>query len=139
MPNGIGPLGFDSETMTQSLSDTIFALSSGLGRAGVAVVRISGPKALATLNSMAGKTPQQRYAVVRKIRTRDGQIIDEAMVFYFQGPHSATGEDIVEFHIHGAPAIITLLLKDLSEREGLRLALPGEFSKRAFEIGRAHV
>ena len=62
--------------MAQALPDTIFALSSGLGRAGIAVVRISGPRALATLNSMAGTTPQQRYAVVRKIRTRDGQIID---------------------------------------------------------------
>ena len=122
--------------MAQALPDTIFALSSGLGRAGIAAVRISGPRALATLNSMAGKTPRQRYAVVRKIRTRDGQIIDEAMVLFFQGPHSATGEDIVEFHIHGAPAVITLLLKDLSEREGLRLALPGEFSKRAFVHGK---
>ena len=122
--------------MTQVLPDTIFALSSGLGRAGIAVVRISGPRALATLNALAGKTPQQRRAVVRKMRARDGQIIDEAMVLYFCGPHSATGEDIVEFHIHGAPAVVILLLKELSEREGLRLAEPGEFSKRAFLNGK---
>ena len=122
--------------IVQALPDTIFALSSGLGRAGIAVVRISGPRALATLNFMAGETPQPRYAVVRRIRTRNGQVIDEAMVLFFQGPQSATGEDIVEFHIHGAPAVTTLLLKELSEREGLRLALPGEFSKRAFAHGK---
>ena len=122
--------------MTQVFPDTIFALSSGLGRAGIAVVRISGPRALATLNEVAGKTPLQRHAVVRKLRTRAGLIIDEAMVLYFQGPHSATGEDIVELHIHGAPAVTTLLLKELSEREGLRLADAGEFSKRAFVNGK---
>ncbi len=122
--------------MTYILPDTIFALSSGFGRAAIAVVRISGPKAVAVMTALAGKAPQQRTAAVRRIKARDGQIIDEAMVLYFQGPHSATGEDIVEFHIHGAPAITTLLLKDLSERDGLRLAEPGEFSKRAFVNGK---
>ena len=122
--------------MSQALPDTIFALSSGLGRAGIAVVRLSGPKALATLNVIAGTQPIPRVAALRKIRTRDGQIIDEAMVLYFEGPHSATGEDIVEFHVHGAPAVIALLLSELSEREGLRLARSGEFSKRAFINGK---
>ena len=122
--------------MTQALPNTIFALSSGSGRAGIAVVRISGPRALATLMSMVGNAPVSRMAGVRKIRTQDGQIIDEAMVLSFKGPHSSTGEDVVEFHIHGAPAVTALLLKELSEREGLRLAEPGEFSKRAFASGK---
>ena len=122
--------------MTQALPITIFALSSGSGRAGIAVVRISGSRALATLDATVGMVPSPRMAVVRKLRARDGQIIDEAMVLWFQGPHSATGEDVVEFHVHGAPAVIALLLKELSEREGLRLAEPGEFSKRAFTNGK---
>ena len=121
---------------TQALPDTIFALSSGSGRAGIAVVRISGPRALATLTSMAGKAPVPRVAGLRKIRARDSQIIDEAMVLSFKGPHSSTGEDVVEFHVHGAPAVIALLLKELSDREGLRLAEPGEFSRRGFANGK---
>lgn len=127
---------FVSETMTNVFPDTVFALSSGIGKAGIAVVRISGPRALGTLKAFAGDAPQPRSAVVRKIRTGQGQIIDEALVLYFPAPHSATGEDIVEFHIHGAPAVISLLLEELSGREGLRMAAPGEFSKRAFANGK---
>ncbi|MEP6827888.1 MAG: tRNA uridine-5-carboxymethylaminomethyl(34) synthesis GTPase MnmE [Aestuariivirga sp.] len=122
--------------MTQAQLDTIFALSSGSGRAGIAVVRISGPMALTALNALAGAAPSPRMVAVRKLRARDGQIIDEAVVLWFQGPHTATGEDVVELHVHGAPAVIALLLKELSEREGLRLAEPGEFSKRAFANGK---
>ena len=122
--------------MRQALPDTIFALSSGLGRAGIAVIRVSGPRALATLNDMAGETPTPRMGALRKIRGQRGLVIDEAMVLYFDGPRSATGEDIVEFHVHGAPAVTALMLSELSDRAGMRLALPGEFSKRAFMNGK---
>ena len=122
--------------MIQALPDTIFALSSGSGRAGIAVVRISGPMALSTLSSMIGVVPRERLAALRKIKAQDGQVIDEAMVMCFRGPHSATGEDVVELHVHGAPAVIAVLLKELSEFDGLRLAQPGEFSKRAFANGK---
>ena len=122
--------------MIHALPDTIFALSSSPGRAGIAVIRISGPRALAALNDMAGETPAPRMATLRKIRAQSGLIIDEAMVLYFEGPHSATGENIVEFHVHGAPAVTAFMLSELSDRAGLRLALPGEFSKRAFMNGK---
>lgn len=115
-----------------SPSDTIFALSSGHGKAGIAVVRLSGPSVIQCLADMTGSIPPVRQAVLRKLRGADGAIIDQAMVLYFTGPHSVTGEDVVEFHIHGSPAVIELLLIELSARPGLRLAEAGEFTRRAF-------
>ncbi|MBG1233771.1 tRNA uridine-5-carboxymethylaminomethyl(34) synthesis GTPase MnmE [Aestuariivirga litoralis] len=113
-------------------SDTIFALSSGQGKAGIAVIRISGPRAGAVLEEMAVRLPQPRVASVRKLKARDGQVIDEAMVLWFSGPASATGEDMAELHVHGAPAIIEFIFSELSNVYGLRLADRGEFSRRAF-------
>jgi len=122
--------------MTAPTPLTIYALSSGSGRAGIAVVRLSGSLAGSALAKLAGTLPEPRRATLRKLKAADGQIIDEAMVLWFPGPHSATGEDVAELHVHGAPAIIAFLFSELSQIEGLRLAEPGEFSKRAFDHGK---
>ena len=122
--------------MTAPAPLTIYALSSGSGRAGIAVVRLSGSLAGSALAKLAGTLPEPRRATLRKLKAADGQIIDEAMVLWFPGPHSATGEDVAELHVHGAPAIIAFLFSELSQIEGLRLAEPGEFSKRAFDHGK---
>ena len=122
--------------MTAPTPPTIYALSSGSGRAGIAVVRISGSLAGSVFAKLAGTLPEPRKATLRQLKAADGQVIDEAMVLWFPGPHSATGEDVAELHVHGAPAIIAFLFSELSQIDGLRLAEPGEFSKRAFDHGK---
>ena len=118
------------------LNSTIFALSSGSGRAGIAVVRLTGPDSGAATMALAGALPKPRLASVRQLRAADGTVIDEAMVLWFPGPHSSTGEDVAEFHIHGSPAVLEALLGELAKFPGLRLAAPGEFTKRSFENGK---
>jgi tRNA modification GTPase len=116
---------------------TIFALSTARGRAGVAVIRLSGPQAGAALIAMTGRIPEPRAArLVRVADPDDGDEIDRALILWFPGPASFTGEDVAEFHIHGGPAIIAALLDCLSRRPGLRLAAPGEFTRRAFHNGK---
>lgn len=115
---------------------TIYALSSGSGRAGIAVIRLSGPASGQVLEAMAGGVPEPRMASLRKLKSADGQVIDEAMALWFPGPHSATGEDVAELHVHGAPAVIAFLFSEFSKFDGLRLAEPGEFSRRAFANGK---
>lgn len=116
--------------------ETIYALSSGAGRAGVAVIRLSGPKALACLEAMAGKLPQPRYASLRKItHPESGDLLDEGLVLAFPAPHSFTGEDMAELQIHGARASIEATLAAL-QHFGLRPAEAGEFTLRAFTNGR---
>ncbi len=118
-------------------TETIFGLSSGMGMAGVAVIRLSGPASKKVLSSLIGKIPKPRQAVLSKIVDPDEkQIIDEGLVLWFPGPHSFTGEDIVEFQIHGSHAVIAKLLDLLGKFDGLRLARPGEFTRRAFINGR---
>jgi tRNA modification GTPase len=116
--------------------DTIFALSSGALPAGVAIVRVSGPSAFQTLRLLSGELPAKRKAGLRTIRTRDGAIIDQAIVLSFPAPNSFTGEDCVEFHLHGSRAVVSAIYDELGRMEGLRLAEPGEFSRRAFENGK---
>lgn len=116
--------------------DTIFALASAPGKSGVAVVRVSGPKALAAGRDLAGSLPQARKAAIRSLRGSDGEILDQALVLPFQGPNSFTGEDCVEFHVHGSPAIVSALLSELSKMLDVRLAEPGEFTRRALENDR---
>jgi tRNA modification GTPase len=116
--------------------DTIFALSSGRPPAGVAVVRLSGPGALAAGGALAGGLPEPRRAGLRTLRDPAGAPLDRALVIAFPGPRSFTGEDVVELHVHGGPAVVAALLRVLGERPGLRLAEPGEFSRRAFDNGR---
>lgn len=116
-------------------SDTIFALSSGQGRAGIAIIRISGPRAGATLLALAGAVPQPRLASLRRLKAADSEILDEAMVLWFPAPHSATGEDVAELHVHGASVVVAGVFRELSAL-GLRLAEAGEFTRRAYDSGK---
>jgi len=122
-------------TPTRTVSaETIFALASAAGRAGVAVVRVSGPSAGPILAGLSGDLPPPRTASLRTLRGTDGEI-DRALVLWFPAPHSFTGEDVAEFHIHGGRAIRERLFEALAEL-GARPAGPGEFSRRAVEHGR---
>ncbi|MEM6758880.1 MAG: tRNA uridine-5-carboxymethylaminomethyl(34) synthesis GTPase MnmE [Pseudomonadota bacterium] len=115
--------------------DTIFALATAQGRAGVAVVRVSGPNALTVCGGLMSSLPPRRQAGLRKILDADGAVLDEALVLTFAAPHSFTGEDTVELHLHGSTAIVSAVLRRLSG-SGARLAEPGEFSRRALENDR---
>lgn len=116
---------------------TIFALSSAPGRAGVAVVRVSGPEAGAVIDAMAAPRPRERVAALRRVHEPgSGDVLDEALVLWFAGPRTETGEDIAEFHLHGGPAIVRGVLAAIEEMRGCRLAEPGEFARRAFENGK---
>jgi tRNA modification GTPase len=117
------------------MTETIFAPATAAGRAAVAVVRLSGPQAGRAVAALAGKTPKPREAALRTLRAPDGAPIDQALVLWFEGPSSYTGEDCAEFHVHGGPAVVASLLEALSAL-GLRLAEPGEFTRRAFENGK---
>jgi len=117
--------------------DTIFALSTAPGRAGVAVLRVSGPQATAALQSLTGSVPAARTAVLATIRhPTSGEIVDRGLVLLFAAPRSMTGEDVAEFHIHGGRASVAGTLAALAMVPGLRLAEPGEFTRRAFEAGK---
>lgn len=113
--------------------DTIYALSSGTLPAGIAVLRLSGTAAVQAAARLAGSLPVGRQAALRTIRNRNGLIIDRALVLVFAAPHSFTGEDCVEFHLHGSRAVVAAVFDELAAIPGLRLAEAGEFSRRAFE------
>src|SRR6059058_1172344 len=115
---------------------TIFALSSGRPPNAISVVRVSGPLAGAILNSLAGKIPPPRVAVRALIRDVNQTHVDDAVVLWFPGPKSATGEDVAEFHVHGGRAVLAALFAALSSFENTRAAEPGEFTRRAFENGK---
>jgi tRNA modification GTPase len=131
--------------------DTIFALATAAGRSGVAVFRLSGPLAAATLETLTGRAlPPPRVAVKRRLFAGHGEMprpnpappgdtgrlaLDDALVLYFKAPASFTGEDVVELHVHGGPAIIAAIGRALADL-GLRLAEPGEFTRRAFDHGK---
>lgn len=118
-------------------TETIFALSSGVGRAGIAVIRISGPSAGRALGDLAGRLPEPRRAE-RGLLKRPGEDapLDDALLLWFPGPGSFTGEDVAELHIHGGRAVIQAVLEALLSLNGLRMAEPGEFTRRAFENGK---
>jgi len=118
------------------MSDTIFALSSAPGRAGVALIRVSGPAAGNCLHRLAGGPIPPRTAVVRRLCDSAGQEIDQALILWFVGPASFSGEDMVEFHVHGGRAIVARLMGALAEVPGCRPAEPGEFTRRAVENGK---
>lgn len=115
---------------------TIYALSSGAGRAGVAVIRVSGPGAAAAFRALAGALPEPRRGSLRRLRDACGATIDYGLALWFPAPHSFTGEDCIEFQPHGSRAVVAALLLELSRLPGCRPALPGEFSRRAFVNGR---
>jgi len=116
-------------------AETIFALSSGSPPAAIAVIRVSGPNAHRAGQALAGDLPPPRQAGVRELRDREGRLLDEALILRFDGPASATAEDLVEFHCHGGRAVVNAVLDALAS-EGLRQAEPGDFTRRAFENGR---
>jgi tRNA modification GTPase len=115
---------------------TIFALSSGRPPSAIAIVRVSGPNAGVALEKLGGKIPLPRIATRALLRDVNGHAIDDAVVLWFPGPASATGEDVAEFHIHGGRAVLASLFTALSAIENLRAAEPGEFTRRAFEHGK---
>lgn len=124
---------------------TVFALASAPGRAGIAVIRLSGPDAGTALRTLApGLTalPLPRLATRASLYAPESSLggpaerIDDALVLWFPGPGSFTGEDVVEFHVHGGHAVLDALMTSLSGLRGLRPAGPGDFSRRAFENGK---
>ena len=120
---------------------TIYALSSGPGISGVAVVRISGPDSPKVLKLLTQQElPTPRVATLRKINNiNTSELIDEGLILWFPGPHSYTGEDMVEIHVHGGKAVVEALLKNLSDIKGCRFAEPGEFTKLAFQNGKINL
>ena len=118
------------------MADTIFALSSGSPPAAIAVVRISGPQAGEALAALAGALPKPRMASYRTLRVPRGTVLDQALVLWFPGPRTATGEDLAELHLHGGRAVVAAVEAALADLSGLRRAVPGEFTRRAFANGR---
>ncbi|OWY02755.1 tRNA uridine-5-carboxymethylaminomethyl(34) synthesis GTPase MnmE [Thioclava sp. F1Mire-8] len=112
--------------------DTIYALATARGKAGVAVIRISGPQAWFAARELAGTLPEPRIAGLRRLRLA-GEELDEAVVLCFENGASFTGEEVAELHIHGAIATVSAVLRALGWIDGLRLAEPGEFTRRALE------
>jgi len=115
---------------------TIFALSSGRPPSAISIVRVSGSHAGTALISLAGRIPSPRMATRALLWNADRQPIDDAVVLWFPGPASATGEDIAEFHVHGGRAVLAALFAALSAFADIRPAEPGEFTRRAFENGK---
>jgi tRNA modification GTPase len=118
------------------VTDTIFALSSGTPPAAISVVRISGDGAGGALSALAGALPRPRQASLRRLRNADGDMLDQALVLWFPGPATATGEDLAELHLHGGRAVVAAVERALAAMPDLRRAGPGEFTRRAFANGR---
>lgn len=117
--------------------DTIYALSSGSGKAGVAIVRVSGPGAATALRVSCGRLPAARVAGRVTVSVSQGGVrLDEAIALWFPGPASFTGEDVAEFHLHGSVGVIRMFLSELGSMPGFRPAEPGEFTRRALSNGK---
>ncbi len=119
-------------------ADTIFAPATAPGLGGVAILRVSGPQARATVERLTGKAlpPPRRAAVRRLFDPQSGEAIDRGLVLWFPAPDSMTGEDVAEFHVHGGRAVLQAMSEALASIAGCRLAEPGEFTRRAFENGK---
>ena len=120
---------------------TIYALSTGPGMSGVAIIRISGPEASEVIKLLTkSKIPVPRMATLRKIKNiNTSELIDEGIIIWFPGPQSYTGEDMAEIHIHGGKAVILALQNEISKIKDCRLAEPGEFTKIAFQNGKINL
>jgi tRNA modification GTPase len=120
------------------MTATIYAPATGPGRAGVAVVRVSGPAAADAVIALTGRpVPPPRRAVLRRLADpRNGDLLDQGLCIWFPAPGSFTGEDVAELHLHGSRAVVSAVAEVLGALPGLRLAEPGEFSRRAFENGK---
>ena len=114
---------------------TIYALSSGPGLSGVAVVRVSGPETKNVIEKLTkGEFPRPRIATLKKINNiNTNELIDEGIIIWFPGPQSYTGEDLAEFHVHGGKAVVKALQDAISAVENCRIAEPGEFTKLALQ------
>ncbi|MDO8980039.1 MAG: tRNA uridine-5-carboxymethylaminomethyl(34) synthesis GTPase MnmE [Afipia sp.] len=119
-----------------SPDQTIFALSSGRAPSAIAIIRVSGPQTRLAVERLCGKLPAPRLAQFATLRDLDGSALDESVTLWFPAPHSATGEDVAEFHVHGGRAVIAAMFDALGAIDGLRQAEPGEFTRRAFENGK---
>lgn len=115
---------------------TFYALSSGRGPAGVAVIRISGPAVRSTVTALFGRVPPPRYAAYGPLRDADGSIIDHGLVLFFEAPRSFTGDDVAELQVHGGRAVVSALLRRLEGLTGMVAAPAGAFTRRAFENGK---
>lgn len=120
----------------EAKTETIFALSSGAPPVGIAVVRVSGPRAADALRALTGRLPPARQAAARTLRDGRGEVLDRALVLWLPGPGTATGEDVAELHLHGGRAVVSAVEHALADLPGLRAATPGEFTRRAFANGR---
>ena len=120
---------------------TIYALSSGSGISGVAIIRVSGSEASNVLKSLTGKEiPSPRMATLRKINNSNTfELIDEGIIIWFPGPESYTGEDMVEIQVHGSKAVVLAIQEEISKLKNCRLAEPGEFTKIAFQNGKINL
>ena len=120
---------------------TIYALSSGPGISGVAVIRLSGQETSKVIQLLTGKEPPKpRVATLRKInKINTSELIDEGLILWFPGPESYTGEDMAEIQVHGSKAVVDALHSSLSDIENCRLAEPGEFTKLAFQNGKINL
>ena len=120
---------------------TIFALSTGQGISGIAVIRVSGKKTSEVIKKITGsKLPVPRLATLKKFNKNGGkELIDEGVIIWFPAPNSYTGEDLAEFHVHGSRAVIEAMHSAISKVKNCRLAEPGEFTKRAFQNGRINL
>ena len=120
---------------------TIYALSSGAGTAGIAVIRVSGKNTAQVIKKLTGsKPPAPRMATLKKFNKNGGkELIDEGVILWFPAPNSYTGEDLAEFHVHGSRAVIKAMHTAISKVKSCRLADPGEFTKRAFQNGRINL
>ncbi|WP_159805828.1 tRNA uridine-5-carboxymethylaminomethyl(34) synthesis GTPase MnmE [Litoreibacter roseus] len=116
--------------------DTIYGLATARGKAGVAVIRVSGPAVGRICSDLLGRSPEARVPVLASLRDRDGVPVDRCLVLRFPEGHSFTGEEVVEFQLHGGTAIVERVLGLLSEIDGVRFAEPGEFTRRALENDR---
>jgi tRNA modification GTPase len=122
---------------TDAPAATIVALASGRPPAAIAVIRLSGPRAAETVQALCGRLPPPRRASLARFRDpRSGEVLDEGLALFLPGPGSPTGEDVAEFHVHGGRAVVAAMLEALTALPGVRLAEPGEFTRRAFFAGR---
>lgn len=116
--------------------DTIFALASAPGKAGVAVIRLSGPNAHSAVAKLTARDVPKRALRFRRLTDHAGQLLDDAVVLTFSAPSSFTGEDVAELQVHGSTATVAAILSELGRHQGLRMAEPGEFTRRALENGK---
>lgn len=122
--------------MRGSNSDTIYALSSGRAKGGVAVIRLSGSECRFVCETICGRLPFARQAALVPIRRRNGELLDRAIALRFEAPNSFSGEDMLELHVHGSKAVIDAVIDELTSFSGVRLADAGEFTLRAFQNGK---